>query len=386
MRLLYQTDRNISISSDLKEYSEFAEPNEIKVTSNTEESQKYLEQVILNQKHVDLIIIEFANIDTPESDVNLLASWVRQQDTIFSLGNFQIKSIPIILSHYNAYWNKTPFQTLYDGFIYFELNPIHKNEVIRKAIKDWREKIAHDLDTLDLGTNLNFNSVDVKWMLNHRAYKLKVLSEEFIRKQSHLNYFWFGSNIKSLETSIEQFDALIKVSERNPRLRNEKEFHACFRENEKLIIGDCYSHFLYEKQLYYPNSLKYIESDIINISHNHLDFLPEIFEVKLPNQRLVRHNKRTYYRNFTKSIDQVAIKYLNYLSNEANAPEFEKKIKIPFSKCSYTLLIGRSSERDENEYIIRQTMEEKNITILTFDDIIERYYRMYERNYQNRVL
>jgi len=177
----------------------------------------------------------------------------------------------------------------------------------------------------------------------------------------------------------------LKKADRIPTLRNEKEIHQYLLANERLLLGEFYSKTFYEKQFYIPGTQRYVENDFTNMAHGFYDQAPEIFEVKLPSQRLVRLDKKLFYRNTEKAIEQVTLKYAGYFSDPRNREEIYRRIGYKGNSFDYTLLIGRKRDKEENEEFLSRAFGNLNLRLLTYDEIPDNYQRLYERTMRYRL-
>ena len=126
--------------------------------------------------------------------------------------------------------------------------------------------------------------------------------------------------------------------------------------------------------------MKYIEADFFNYSHPYYLGNHEVFEVKLSGKKIIKENGKDFYSYFNNYLNQVN-KYFTYLTDPINFIEIENKLDIKIQDFDYTMLFSR------NEYV--NVYSEKifnkinslpfNMRMITYDDLINRFERFYER-------
>ncbi|MDQ2718359.1 MAG: DUF4263 domain-containing protein [Bacteroidota bacterium] len=383
MKIMLLTDKIIDRSTDLLYLQKLANlKDDILIETETSRAKETIFNSLIEfQKHIDIIIVDLKSKE--DEIIEELAIWIRNKECEYSFKNFQLKSITIILYKELELWRKYR-NNLFDHVIFNNTTKEQKEIYIGKSYDDWLNKLATDLDNLNLNINLSFATFDIKWMLSHRFHKLTILSANFVQFPRNLDYLWFGNNINKLDISINELDDLLRLTMRNKNLRIEKRFHQYFLNNSGIIKIDKYSLIKYEKHLYYSNSRKYIEPDFINIPYNYYLGLPEVFEVKNPNQNIHR-NDGNPFSNTLKAIKQVNRKYYDYLSDPNNKQEIMKRLDEFINAFDYTLLIGRKETKEENLYNLEKLINSSKINILTYDDLIERYDQVRERIKRHRL-
>jgi hypothetical protein len=378
MKILYLTNKIIAKHDDLQYLTHFADLDDIELIDGNESAEKYIaENQVNHQAHLDFIIVDFIDVEDDVRDKFVMR--LRANPFTYSSQNFMISSIPVILIKDWDFMRDGYTSAFYNKIIYRSHSDQVKIQFIGEAINGWLQEIGNDLSHLNLDLDLKFDRSKIDWLLNHRGYKLQVLSHEFLRNQSKLQYIWFGDNLKTFDISMNSFYDLLKKSESHPHIRNEKEIHQCLLKNKRLLLGEFYNDTHYEKQYYLPNSMKYVEPDFTNMPFIHFRQHPEIFEVKLPSQKFVRRDKKAFYRDTTRAMEQVSVKYFNYFTNPENGREIEDKIKYSSNKFNYTLLMGRKKDKEENLEYIENTIRVRNFKLLTYDDLPENFQRLYER-------
>jgi hypothetical protein len=386
MKALYISSEPLVKDLDLGYLTHFADKGDIIVMQTFEEAKRYILRHLCElQQHLDFIIV-----DMPGEENEVLVSfalWIFTQGLEYSRNNFWLGSIPLILTHTfneDKYLDES-LRVHYTKVIYTHFSDEIKQKVIGTAISQWMQDIGSDLDHFNLDLRLRFDKKRMNWLLAHRGYNLKVLTETFFRKMEMMPYLWFGSNLKALDASLNGFYDLLRKADRLPTLRNEKEIHQYLIGNKRLLLGEFYSMTYYEKQFYIPGTRRYVENDFTNMAHGFYDQAPEIFEVKLPSQRLIRSDKKIFYRNTVKAIEQVTVKYAGYFSDPQNKEEIYRRIGYHGNAFDYTLLIGRKRDKEENQEFLLQTLGPLNLRLLAYDELADNYQRLYERTMRYRL-
>ncbi len=384
MKIMLLTDKTIDRSADLLYLQQLAHlKDDILIETETSRAKESINTSLVKlQKHIDIIIVDLKSQE--DEIIEELAVWIRKKECEYSFKNFQLKSITIILYKNLELW-RAYRNNLFDNVIFNNATKEQKEIGIGKSYDTWLNKLGADLDNLNLDTNLLLDGFDTEWMWSHRFHKLNILSENYVQFPRSLNYLWFGNNINKLDISINQLDDLLKLTNRNKNLRIEKRFHQYFLENPGILKIDKYHSSKYEKHFYYLNSRKYIEPDFINMPHNYYLGLPEVFEVKNPNQNIYKKDGNLY-SNTVKAIKQVNQKYYNYLNDDKNKNEIKNRLDEFPDSFDYTLLIGRKENREENLYNLEKLINKSKINIITYDDLIERYDQVRERIKRHRLI
>lgn len=385
MRILILSNSAIDKDADLHQWSLLAEPDEIHLFFEESAIKEFIDKhLIKEQKHADLIVIynrekngfEFWEERSVTQDDSLI-DWIRESEDEYSDNNFNLKAIPVVifdaeLSH-KQYFIASFKNKKYDLIRHpysFEYDEVFL-EVVGRPIYHWIQRIGSELDSLDLDLQFNFqrsrlNKID--------TLGFEILSESFVRKRQSLDYLWVGNNIWILDQAADKLSKLTRESLSNRKIRNEKEFHKAL-----VLCDENYKESLYEKHFYLPNSLKYVEPDFINIPYRHSFAKPEIFEVKLPNQRLFDIKTGIPSSYFLRSVSQVANKYKDYFSDGRHEDEIMKRASLKIQEMRYTLLIGSSQEKEDNISSVSRLENENDIVILSYEEMIYRYARLFDR-------
>jgi hypothetical protein len=250
---------------------------------------------------------------------------------------------------------------------------------LASALDSWLSALEDDLDKLDLDTTFNYA------LVNHRKNEerindCKILSQNFIKQKNILDYNWIGNKLNLLESGSDALEKILKTSELNPKLRNEKEIHSILKSNKAFLLEEKYKRYVYEQHLYYPLSKKYIEIDFINVNHTYYDVPIELFEVKLPNHQFVSR-KGLLYNSTKKHFNQIGKRYKDYFSDDTNKAHIAGKIHAPVTAFSLSLLIGRQSDIEEHEYLLNQALGdfELKVNMHSYDSLLEKYRMVYGR-------
>jgi hypothetical protein len=145
-------------------------------------------------------------------------------------------------------------------------------------------------------------------------------------------------------------------------------------------LEEKYKYSLYERQLYYNSSRRYIEIDFINVNHSYHNVPIELYEVKLPNHSFTS-KKGILYNSTRKYLNQIGKKYCEYFSNSTHYNQIKSKLDIEPTPFSLSLLIGRKEDLEENKYILNKAMADYGqlINVHSYDDLIEKYNFLYKR-------
>jgi hypothetical protein len=376
MKILIIKDENIHLDFNYELLTEFAESNDINYLDNTGLAKNFIiENLINKKKFLDLIIIQDSS---PDSEISTdFIDWLKNlsEETYFN-GYFKLESIPVIL--YLDQPNST-FSIKFDRILNTYVSDRIFKYYVGLTITNWRQQLLSDLDELDLDLTLNYKKTNISLALK-RLYRLKILTKKFLDDRKTLDFIWFGNRLNSMDISIQEFYDLLGEFDRNKSLTGEKMIHEYFKNNKPLLLGEYKYDFYYEKQFYHQNSRKYVEPDFLNIPFSYTYDHPEIFEVKLPNHRFTRLDGSDLLKTTKNYIHQVTEKYFNYFSSEENQAEIQKRITYSLNSFDYTLLIGRKSQIEESKDLLDDYNQKKIIfQLISYDDLIERFERLYER-------
>lgn len=382
---------------------DFAGPKDIEVKYTFESGMEYiLNSVVEKQKHLDFIVVSRSNgrniweFGNDDSNIHEFAIWLRNLNLTYSADNFQVSSIPLVLDDKETYHRSlfvASFKNKYYDLI-TNLSAVNEHiasKIIALPLNGWLNTLADELDRADLDTGFNFNKSLIP---KKDTFDTKILSSGFFQRAQGLNYVWVGDNIDKLYVDADLFKKMLDRSCRNRAKRNEKEFHHYLLSNKGILIGEEFYDTIYEHHFYYQMSRRYVEPDFINLTYSHSHYLPQVFEVKLPNQSLVDLKTGAITSYLRKSLDQVGEKYTSYFSDlEHNLAQIkgglmlkgnvQEELKRDYShlKFNYTLLIGRHDQKEENEAIINKHLDARGfrIDITTYDELLAKYQAIYNR-------
>ncbi len=244
------------------------------------------------------------------------------------------------------------------------------------SITDWRQQLAGELDDLNLGLKIDFNGFSTDWAINHKLHRLKILTKDFLIAKRQFSFLWLGKNLHEIDYTVGDLQKLM----RSGRRYKEKEIHEYLKKHERLLLGEYKNNPVYEGHLYYPKSRRYIEADFLNFPFQHYFENPEVFEVKRYEKNFYNSRKNMPYAHYKRYIGQID-KYFKYLNDPINAEEIQKKLKEKGQNFDYTLLFSKSDYWEEFRNEIKKDLEvlDFNLNIITYDALIERFERLYER-------
>jgi len=375
MKILVIKDETIHPDFKYDLLNEFSEPNDIEYSDTVEQAKNLIiDKLIENKKFLDLIIIQDSS---QESEISFdFIDWLRNltEETYFN-SYFKLEGIPVIL--YRDFPNSS-FSAKFDRILNTYVSDKILIYYIGLTITNWRQNLVSDLDLLDLDLTLNYKKTNIT-LAYKRLYKLKILTQKFLDDRKTLDFIWFGNNLNSIDVSVNKFHDLLKEFEGNYHLTGEKRIHEFLIQNDTLLKGEYKLKCLYETHFYVQNTKKYVEPDFINVPFSYTFDFPEIFEVKLPNHRFSKIDGSDLLKSTKNYIRQVTEKYYNYFSSTANQPEVLKRIQYPLNSFDYTLLIGRKSQLEENQSFLKDFQNNIYFQLISYDDLIERFERLFER-------
>jgi hypothetical protein len=174
------------------------------------------------------------------------------------------------------------------------------------------------------------------------------------------------------------------VRTRKFRIKDEKLIHKFLKENPNFLLRESYSNYYYEEQLYYPNTLKYIEPDFILKPKSYIiGSKTEIFEVKLPFEGIIKKRKQHQnpYTSFWDYLGQVK-DYQDYFKMKEVQAEIIKKLGYLPHNYNYVLLVGGKDHKEENLEILKLRSRQfhfEDINILTYEELLEYQIRFIQR-------
>lgn len=347
---------------------------------------------VKKQKHLDFIITDWKfNLENAKE----LLNWIRNSSEMYSSFNFQFNSIPVLLIE-DPDHSLSAIEEGFDGIVRgFPDEYLRLKMSVKSAIKDWRLQLAKDLDLIGLDPETN------KIYTNHRKafisyYRLKVLSRKFVDdKSKRLNYIWTSHSSSQLEYANDSFSSMISKTYRNPRTYSEKDIHLFFKQNPTIVKGEYYlsgtnkEELIYEPHLYKNGTRKYDEPDFLNKPHNYSLRNPEVFEIKLQTQKLIRNDSDRFLSKARKSFAQ-AKRYKDYMNStdprhQAYVLKYFGQI---YSQYQITLLMGSRSEKEANLDLIdrlKSDFEFEDINLTTYEELLHRHVKLCERLDEFRI-
>jgi len=354
--------------------------SDIKKVEKYTEAFNFIDELTRQKKFIDFIIINNKSSNLSETSDFVLK--VRESKETYFNGYFNLSAICIIVITSHLFDGKIIKENLYSRIINSHFKESKLIDELGLAITYWRQLLAGELDELNLDLNLNFKDFNANWALRFKLHKLHILSSKFISDQQKFSFLWLGDNLKTIDYSVDQFQKLIK----SQVTLKEKQIHKYLRENEKFLLGENKSCYTYEKQLYYQNSRKYIEVDFINHPHSYLFDNPEAFEIKLPEKKIIRKDGKNVLSHFDRYLNQVN-KYQSYLTDEKNINEIKDRLKENFHPFDYTMLFSRQEFVDDYSEMINQRLDTLpfKLKFITYDHLINRFEKLYERTKKYRI-
>ena len=378
------------------------EDNELIFSNSFESTKSFIETHLEKKKlHVDLII---SNDDNDSSDNKLNAhALCFLKDTLttsFSKSNFRISSIPIII-YSNNETKSLQFQSGFNSIV-------KKNEFgehgyfiseCERIIKDWRKLLYTDLEALEIKLHqlpqfINsdnfkkqyFNKVSNKADF-YFANKTKIVSAEFIRLPTTLNYDWIILNNNKIEEAILRYIDTYKNHVKYDRKNNERTIlHEFFKQNKLILLRDTYNDMEYELNLNELKARNSEECDFI-LKTEYPDFLKTtFFEVKKEDVTFYvkKHTKRPQIsHDFFSNLQQIW-GYKEYTENPLYNSELKTKLEYQTNNFDFVLLAGRLEEKEEMKYVFDSHLNRmfngiKVITYEELEDVNSKYLEKFNR-------
>nr|WP_307876453.1 Shedu anti-phage system protein SduA domain-containing protein [Parapedobacter lycopersici] len=363
--------------------------------------------VIVKQKHLDFIVAEIET-DRFYSRFLDLAGWIRQTEATYSSNNFRLNAIPIFVIKKDELGKDQLIERLLtdetqrriDEEKIYRLENLLEGRIIKPAdggrlgvrfgvlpsnLDTWLDRLQSDLDTVEIdpisgrfGDNLS--------MILRQSHRLKILSEKFVQNVRKMDYIWIGNKGNIIESVGDEFTALLKKSENNPTLRNEKALHDFLRKNEHLLKSEKFVGSIYEHHFYHQNSRRYEEVDLINVTQTYTLGNIELFEVKLPNQRFFYKRNRNPLKVAKKYFQQIGLQYHSYFSDPKNFQEIQRGFRkhgysIENQDFDFTLLMGRDYDKPEFQELMEYFYPNlaTQVRLITYDSLIRKHEFLFNR-------
>lgn len=343
--------------------------------NSIQSAEKFLHELSNRGKYIDLIVLL---IDAASSeDANKFGERISYSSKTYFHGFFNLSQIPINVAVIDRYHAKDKTRTyLFSKVFSYYLSGEHFINAIGLSITEWRQKLAGELDDLNLGLEMDFRGFNSDWAINHKLHGLKILTKDFLIAKRRFSFLWLGKRLSEIDYTVGNLQKMMRSQSRY----KEKDIHRYLKEHERLLLGEYKDNTVYEQHLYYRNSRKYIEVDFLNFPFEYYFENPEVFEVKRYEKKLFNSRREKPYAHTNRYIKQVD-KYYKYLTDPENSSEIKKKLETENTNFDYTMLFSRNDYWEEFQYEISKDLDvlDFNLRILTYDQLIERFERLYER-------
>jgi hypothetical protein len=367
------------------------EHNQLIFLNSFESTKDFIVTYLEKKKlHIDLIITNDSKDNGKDIlKANQLSFFKNNLITSYSKENFRINSIPIILYSEN--------ETKSEKFLSSFSSIINKNEFgehdyfiheCEKAIKNWRKLLQEDLDALEIKPEqlpqfINsefFNKYYFRKISNNAEHyfvnKTKIVSMEFIKAPTNLNYDWIVFHNNQIEEAILKYTDTYRNHVKYDRKNGERAIlHEFFRQNRTILLRDIYNDLEYElnlKELKVKNSE---ECDFI-LKTEYPDFLATtFFEVKKEDVTFYvkKNTKRPQISSEFLSHLQQVWGYKEYTENPKHELELNTKLGYSTKKFDFVLLAGRLEEKEEMKNIFNSQINRmfEGIKVITYEELEE---------------
>ncbi len=383
MRIIFISKTSYSDDTIRNNLRNISEKDSIVFFYSYSSAEEFIDNNITSgQIALDIIITE-NNVDNENAE-EFLSRIRDDKRRTYSNRDFNFSSLPVLLiagkeENINAYAD-FGFADVINDIGMDNLSNYTKN--IIKVVQSWRRNVLDELE--NLGIKFNAGKIDYSHYLLDKKRKLldtQILSNNFKILPRKLNYQWLIFNERQIERAI---DLYIKEMKRAHRLqkKEEKRFHKLFNKYPFFLERDNYSKHWYEARLHYAEK-KYWEPDYSLLPNFNQKTDLNILEVKLPTDHFLK--KTDFHpKPYSKIIDHIfqVNDYKEYLESEEYIDAIENVFGFVPNSVEYTMLIGRSEDRNENSYIFNKRMKEigSHINFLTYDDLLD-----YQVKYLNRM-
>jgi hypothetical protein len=323
-----------------------------------ETGKKFIRNYLIGkQAPFDAIIVD----DNTEynSFQDNLCEYIRDSKDCFSNFDFRLSSIPVILYKKDIGYSDR-INTLYDAVIPFseEDDDLRIIQTCKRIVKNWREKILSDLDTVGLKMK-DLKTYDKTFLFEFPNYALKtkdpdtyfirteVLSKEFIQAPKYLNYDWLIPNKKKIILqSLEQYDKVIHDRHGYKGKYFEVQIlHPLYQKFPNLLCSDVFEKQVYSVR-YYIKSIKptgWHIPDFVLLS----PFLTSVTEIKNHNIKFegnpIRNDNFSIYTQH--ALDQVS-NYEDDFLEKATPIYFQDR--TGYNKCSDNIQVNLVIGLNEN--------------------------------------
>ena len=374
----------------IKTFGSFGyEDNELIFSKSFESTKDFIITHLEKKKlHIDLIITN----DSKESGNDILKAnelhfFKNSLTTSFSKRNFRISSIPTILYSKNE-TKSLQFQSSFSSIIQKNENGKHSYFIreCERVVKDWRKLLFNDLEALEIkleqlpqfiGSDF-FKKYYFKKISNNSdhyfANKTKIVSTEFIKAPTTLNYDWVVLSSKEIEQAILRYIDTYKNHVKYDRKNGERAIlHEFFRQNRTILLRDTYTDMEYELNLNELKAKTSEECDFI-LKTEYPDFLnTTFFEVKKEDVTFYvkKNTKRPQISSEFLSHLQQVWNYKEYTENPLNRVELKSKLEYDTRNFDFVLLAGRLEEKEEMKNVFESQMNRmfEGVKVITYEEL-----------------
>jgi hypothetical protein len=374
----------------IKAFSSFGyEDNEFIFSKSYEASKDFIVTHLEKGKlPIDLIITNDTK-DTSNDTLkaNELSFFKNTLTTSYSKNNFRISSIPIILYSKNE-GKSLEFKSNFNAIVQKNEYGKHSHFIreCERVIKDWRKLLYSDLECLEIKLeqlpnfiNSDFFKKDYLRRISNNAdhyfaNKTKVVSTEFIKCPTVLNYDWLILDNQQIEEAILRYIDTYKNHIKYDRKNGERAIlHEFFKKNRTILLRDTYSDMKYELNLNEAKSKDSEECDFI-LKTEYPEFLnTTFFEVKKEDVTFYvkKNTKRPQFSSdFFSHLKQVW-GYKEYTKKPINKIELNSKLEYPTNNFDFVLLAGRLEEKEEMKEIFEPEINRMfaGIKVITYEEL-----------------
>jgi len=366
------------------------EDNELIFVQSFEACRDFMELHLEKKKlHIDLIITnDSKNISHNVLKAKELSFFKNSLITSYSKSNFRICSIPIIL-YSQSETKSTEFHSDFNSIVQkndFGSHGYFMSECER-TIRDWRKLLYSDLESLEIKIEqlpqfVNSDYFKKYYFRNissnadyYFTYRTKILSNEFIKLPSPLNYDWIILSNKEIEIAILKYVDTYKKHVKYDRHNNERTIlHQFFNNHRTILLRDTYSDMEYELNLSELKAKTSEECDFI-LKTEYPDFLKTtFFEVKKEDVTFYvkKNTKRPRISAPFFSHLQQIYGYKEYKRNPNHKVEIETKL-YPTQNFDFVLLAGRLEEKEEMKDLFEPQVNRmfEGVKVITYEELEE---------------
>ena len=198
-------------TSLLKDFTELTEDLEIR--TSFESAYAFInENLIEKKKYIDLILVHAKLEDVQKA--NDFSNNIRKSEDTYFNGYFNISSICIVLIADFIFHDKVIESNLFNWIISCYWKEHRFIGELGLAITEWRQKLAGELDELNINLDLDFKNFNSEWALRTKLYKLNILTVKFINDKNQFSFIWLGEKLSLIDYSVNEFQQLLKSNTR----------------------------------------------------------------------------------------------------------------------------------------------------------------------------